>query len=64
MKRYQLYVNIDGYWELLYGIDADDHRTAFQQAIHALRPEHRDKAIRLEQNCDAMMDCMPELVLQ
>jgi len=52
MKRYQLYVHVDGYWELVCGIDAETHLAALEQATRALKPEHAQLPIRLEQTCE------------
>ncbi|HEX5243752.1 MAG TPA: hypothetical protein VFW23_10870 [Tepidisphaeraceae bacterium] len=53
MKRYQLYVHVDGFWELLRGIDADSHFAAFELAMRLLDERHANLPIRLEQDCDA-----------
>jgi hypothetical protein len=47
--RYHLYVKTDGKWEWVAGVEASDHRRAFQAAMLILRPQHYDKQIRLEQ---------------
>ena len=52
MKRYQLYVHVDGYWELVCGIDAQTHLEALEHATRALKPEHTNLPIRLEQTCE------------
>ena len=44
MKRYQLYVHVDGFWELLRGIDADSHIKALQTAM-ALLDERREDGL-------------------
>jgi len=53
MKRYQLYVHVDGFWELLRGIDADSHFAAFEAAMALLDERHAKFPIRLEQDCEA-----------
>jgi hypothetical protein len=46
---YNLYVSIDGRWEFAFEVRAKSHSEAFRQAMMALRPEHYDKPIKLEQ---------------
>jgi hypothetical protein len=59
MKRYQLYVHVDGYWELVCGIDAETHMAALEQATKALKPEHSQLPIRLEQTCELPNNVRP-----
>jgi hypothetical protein len=49
MNTYQLYVKVDGRWVWLSDVKAQTHPEALRQAIGALKPEHYDKPIRLEQ---------------
>jgi len=49
MPTYQLYVKVARIWKWEATIEASDHQTAFREAISMIKPEHYDKAIRLEQ---------------
>ena len=46
---YNLYVNVDGRWEWVAEVRAASHVLAFRQAMLALKPQHYDKQIKLEQ---------------
>jgi hypothetical protein len=46
---YNLYVSIDGRWEFVAEVRARSHSEAFRAAMLALRPEHYDKPVKLEQ---------------
>jgi hypothetical protein len=48
-NRYHLYVKVQGRWEWVRTIEAENHTEAFRRAMHNLEPEHYDKPIRLEQ---------------
>jgi hypothetical protein len=50
LKKYDLFVQLQGRWKKVAVIEADDHSTAFRQAMSQLPPEHYDKPIRLEQH--------------
>jgi hypothetical protein len=49
MKIYQLYIKVGRIWQWELTIQAEDHPSALRQAIAKIRPEHFDKAIRVEQ---------------
>lgn len=49
LKKYDLFVQIQGRWKKVAVIEAEGHSAAFRQAMSQLPPEHYDKPIRLEQ---------------
>jgi hypothetical protein len=53
MKKYRMYLQIDGQWSLIRTIEAPDHCAALRKAIASIQPAHYDKPLRLEQDTGA-----------
>ena len=59
-NHYHLYAKVDGKWQWQCAVEGADHAAALKNATLALKPEHYDKPIRLEQEESLGMNTPPE----